>query len=94
MQIKIQKRIECIVTGKVQMVSFRDYAVKKAKSLKLTGTVENQRDRSVVVIAEGETKNLETFIGFLEKGPTFADVRDVQVEWLPRKGEFSEFIIL
>ena len=60
----MKKRLECRITGRVQLVMFRDFTQRKASSLGLFGTVENKKDGSVVVVAEGEESKLEQLLLF------------------------------
>lgn len=89
----MNKRLEAIVTGYVQGVSYRYFARKKARQLVLTGWVANHPDGSVRVVAEGSQKKLGEFSNFLLKGPPDARVDHVQADWLDATGEFSEFSI-
>ena len=43
----MQERLEVIVSGRVQMVMFRDFVQRKASSLKLVGEVQNLPDGTV-----------------------------------------------
>lgn len=90
----MQKRVECRVTGRVQMVLYRDFTRRQARSLGLVGFVKNNPDGSVTVIAEGEEEKLRTFIEYLKKGPLFARVNNVRVERKEATGEFSQFEIV
>ena len=57
-----QKRIELVITGKVQGVGYR-YSVKlKADSLGIRGYVMNQHDGSVFATAQGEISELNNFV--------------------------------
>ncbi len=76
------------------MVMFRDFASRKARSLNITGSVENLEDRNVRVIAEGEEENLNRFIEHLNRGPFAARVARVDVDWGKSTGEFSGFNII
>lgn len=67
------------VRGKVQGVFFRAQTLSKAKELKLVGTVENKRDSSVQIIAEGEQENLQCLIDWCQRGPLLAEVAEVEV---------------
>ncbi|HET8574907.1 MAG TPA: acylphosphatase [Candidatus Paceibacterota bacterium] len=89
-----KKRIQCRITGRVQMVMFRDFTCRKARKLRLTGTVQNERDGSVRVVAEGEEDQLQKLIGLLHRGSVLSRVDDVEVEWLPATGEFLHFRIV
>lgn len=89
----MDKRLEAVVTGYVQGVSFRYYTRKEAQRLGLTGWVANRPDGSVRVVAEGPQKNLGAFCDYLFKGSPHAHVDHVEADWLDAKGEFSEFSI-
>ena len=75
------------------MVMFRDFAARKAKSLGVIGWVRNEEDGSVHVVAEGEEAALGELLSHLNKGPLFAKVKEVKVEWKDATGEFSNFKI-
>lgn len=87
------KRIEAIVYGLVQGVSFRYYTRREARRLGLTGWVANRIDGTVKVVADGPEINLQQMIGFLQKGPPAARVDEVQVVWQEASTEFNEFSI-
>ena len=88
------ERLEATVTGKVQMVMFRDFTQRKAKRLGVVGEVMNLHDGSVLVIAEGERINLEKLLHKLYKGPILARVDTVEVAWLPATGGFNTFTLI
>ncbi len=76
------------------MVMYRDFAMRKARSLSLFGSVQNMEDGSVLVVAEGEEKQLEVFIEKLHQGPILAHVEKVDCVWRESKNEYSNFTIL
>lgn len=81
--------IECWrihVTGRVQGVSFRAYAKREALRLGLTGTVSNQPDGSVEIIAEGDKPALSAFRAWCEVGSPHAKVSAVEVTPAPVSG--------
>ena len=90
----MNERIEAIVSGRVHMVMYRDFATRKARRLGLVGWVRNLSDGTVHVVAEGPRKNLDTYIKKLERGSFLADVENVSVAWHPATGEFSEFTLI
>jgi len=90
----MHERLEAIVSGRVQMVMYRDFAQRKARGLKLVGDVLNLSDGTVRVRAEGKRESLETYLAKLHKGPLLARVESVASEWKPATGECSEFTIL
>jgi acylphosphatase len=80
-----------VVSGLVQGVGYRFFALRQGDAFELTGRVRNLSDGTVEVEAEGEMENLERFISRLREGPRAARVNDVQVEWKEFKGQFSSF---
>jgi acylphosphatase len=87
------ERLEAIVSGRVQLVMYRDFATRKARSLGLVGEVQNLPDGTVRVAAEGERKNLEAYVLKLWKGSLLSRVENVAVTYLPAKGEYTYFDI-
>jgi acylphosphatase len=53
------RKLTAIVSGKVQRVGSRARIVDMANALGLKGMVENQKDGSVKIIAEGYDEKLE-----------------------------------
>ena len=88
------KRLECNITGRVQMVMFRDFAMRKSRYLGLVGTVRNIKDGSVEVIVEGEEEKLKQLLIFLNKGPLLSKVDNVENSWGETTDEFSKFDII
>lgn len=89
-----RKRIECKITGRVQMVMYRDFAQRKARRLGLVGTVQNLPDGSVTLVAEGAEEALKKYIALLHKGSIFAKVDGVETKWTEAVGEFCDFRIV
>jgi acylphosphatase len=85
------KRLHAIVYGLVQGIYFRRNARELALKLGLTGTVENLRDGSVEVIAEGEENKLKELLAWLHKGPVGARVDKVSSEFLTAIGVYKSF---
>jgi len=88
------KRLECLIFGRVQLVMFRDFAQRKARSLGLVGTVKNLPGGSVLAIAEGEEEKLNQWLEHLKKGPIIAEVERVETKWPEATGEFKDFKII
>jgi len=85
--------VHAIVSGYVQGVNFRYYAVKEAQKLGLKGFVRNLSDGSVEVIAQGKKQELERLIEWLQNGPSSAEVSKVELEWREKGKEFKGFSI-
>ncbi|HWO94469.1 MAG TPA: acylphosphatase [Dehalococcoidia bacterium] len=74
------RAIRATVRGRVQGVGFRDFVLRRARTLKLRGWVRNGDDgRSVEVWAEGDEDALQTFRADLARGPALARVDEVEV---------------
>jgi acylphosphatase len=89
----MQERLHAIVSGRVQMVMYRDFTYRNAKKLSLRGQVRNLPNGTVEVVAEGSRSDLEKLVEKLKEGPLFAHVTDVAVSWLPITGAFQTFRI-
>ena len=90
----MQKRLECKIFGRVQMVMFRDFVQRKARARALVGTVKNNPDGSVAVIAQGEEAKLQELLSLLHQGSVFSRVDRVEERWVEPLGEFKSFDIL
>ena len=88
------KEIECVITGRVQLVMYRDFACRKARGLGVNGTVENLLDGSVRVIAQGTEERLALFLEKLKKGPLLARVEHVNVIWRHPTQKFRNFSMI
>lgn len=75
------KQARVFVSGRVQGVFFRAEAKNMADSLGLTGWVRNLPDGRVEAVFEGEEDKIKEAIRWCHKGPAFARVDDVRVEW-------------
>jgi acylphosphatase len=65
------------VSGRVQGVGFRWWTSRAARRLGLTGSVRNEPDGSVVVVAWGEMERLAELEHKLRAGPPGARVENV-----------------
>ena len=94
LRTKNMKRVHLIVSGRVQGVCYRMYAVDEARRLGVTGWVRNLLDRTVEVVAEGEKQALGEFLDWCRNGPQFASVTGVKAEYSEATGEFESFEIV
>jgi acylphosphatase len=76
----VSRAVRVRVTGRVQGVSFRWYAVREARRLGLTGWVRNEPDGSVAAHLEGPDDAVEQMVGWCRHGPPAAVVDRVEVE--------------
>jgi len=62
------------ITGKVQNVGFRYFAVKEAQNEGVRGFVRNEPDGSVYVEVEGEEEAVNRFLMSMNQGPSWGRV--------------------
>ncbi len=88
-----EARIHLHISGRVQGVSYRSFAVREARSLGLTGWVRNLPDRRVELVAEGEEASLDELVSRCYEGPPLAIVRGIDVRREPPTGDLDSFRI-
>ena len=81
------KRAHVTVRGTVQGVFFRAEARDRARSLGLGGWVRNTPEGSVEAVFEGEDERVDSMVGWCRRGPSGAQVEDVEVSWDEPQGE-------
>lgn len=62
------------IEGRVQGVGYRDWAVREAQRLGLSGWVRNRRDGSVELLAAGDRGALDELVRACRSGPPLARV--------------------
>jgi acylphosphatase len=85
-----------LVSGRVQQVGYRDYIVRTAKALGLTGWVRNLSDGRVEIVAAGDDAALQRLLEQSRGGPPLARVADIDVlpaEERPVKGFTKRFTV-
>ena len=80
------------VTGRVQNVGFRYFAVKEAEKTGVKGFVRNEPDGSVYIEAEGEEEALDNYYLRIKKGPLWGRVDHVALIEQPLRG-YEKFIV-
>lgn len=86
--------VHCIVSGKVQMVGYRDFVSRAAKDLGLTGYVKNKDDETVEVLAQGAPDDLKRLVEELHTGSVLAQVSSVAADWRTPKKVYEDFSVL
>lgn len=89
----MHKRVRLVVSGRVQGVCFRMCARDVAESLGLVGWVRNRSDGTVELVAEGEECALSALLEWCRRGPSRAEVSDVEVVYSEPHNEFHAFRI-
>lgn len=74
------------IHGFVQGVGFRSFVYHRALSLGIKGYVENEPDRSVTVVAEGDSESMRLFEEQILSGPVFSRVESVNTQETPFGG--------
>jgi len=86
-------RAHVLVSGRVQGVYYRSYAVDEARMLGITGWVRNIRGNRVEAVLEGDSESVEKMIAWCWEGSPSSRVSDVEVTWEEPTGEFSDFSV-
>ncbi|HZU88370.1 MAG TPA: acylphosphatase [Stellaceae bacterium] len=73
------KTVRLSITGKVQMVGYRAWALETATDLGLRGWVRNRRDGSVEALLSGPEDAVEAMIRACRRGPPAARVAAVDI---------------
>jgi acylphosphatase len=88
------RRLEAVVSGRVQGVGFREFVRREAVARALTGYVRNSDDgRNVEVVAEGDAASLEDLERVLHEGPRFSRVERVETSYSEAGGGFARFSV-
>ena len=69
-----------IITGRVQGVGYRDWALTTGRRLGLAGWVRNRRDGSVEIFIVGDDSAVGEMIAACRRGPAMARVDAVDFE--------------
>jgi acylphosphatase len=88
------KRLQAVVSGRVQGVGFREFVRHEAATRGITGYVRNSDDgRNVEVTAEGDEAAIDALVQRLHEGPRFARVDRVDVTFSDAGGGFAKFSV-
>jgi acylphosphatase len=79
------------IFGRVQGVYFRKSTQEQAKERHITGWVRNRKDGTVEVLAQGQEETLLSFLKWCKKGPRFAKVERIEINWIEHEDTFSGF---
>ena len=76
------------------MVMYRDFAQRKARGLGIVGTVQNLRDGTVEVSAQGTPEALDKYLEKLKRGSLLSRVDRIDIEWQNVTLSRDDFVIL
>lgn len=86
-------RAHAVITGRVQGIFFRMETKRAADRAGVLGWVRNKINGNVEALFEGDEGSVKSMLEWCRKGPQFACVKGVDVEFEDYKGEFKEFEI-
>ena len=86
--------LHAILKGKVQGVGFRWTIVDHAEKFNLTGTVQNLKDGSVEIFAQGTQEALEEFVDAVQGDTGHAEIDSFQSEYKNTENTYQGFRIL
>ena len=81
------KCVHIRIYGQVQHKGFRFMTMQIAYQRGIRGFIQNKKDSSLYIVAEGEEDQLDGFITWCKKGPNWAKVESTIVE----DGEIENF---
>ncbi|MFC1809683.1 acylphosphatase [Candidatus Omnitrophota bacterium] len=87
----LNKRICVKFEGRVQGVGFRYTVISLSSSYEVTGYVLNDYDGSVELVAEGDEKKLNKFLGAILNSGLRRYIVSHDVNWFEAKNEFKGF---
>ena len=88
------EEFRAIVSGRVQMVMYRDFATRKARKVGVHGFVQNLADGTVEVVAQGNKESLEKYREYLNTGSILSHVENVALEWRTPHTIFDSFTLV
>lgn len=93
------KQAHVYISGFVQGVGFRAYVRSKARKMNVFGWIRNLSDDRVEGVFQPSAgsgqegmENVHKLIKICRKGPFFAQVTDVVIDWEDAKESYTEFI--
>jgi len=69
-----------VISGNVQGVGFRASMRRRARNNDVTGWVKNLENGNVEAVLEGEEDDVAKVMDWARKGPSIANVRDIELE--------------
>lgn len=85
------KRVLYLITGDVQGVGYRRFALRKAVEFKVLGWTRNLEDGRVEVMAQGEEEILNNFLTELRQGPPAAKIHNIEIRNFPGPIRYTSF---
>jgi acylphosphatase len=90
----IAMQAHLFISGVVQGVGFRQFVKSNARSLGITGWVQNTEDGGVEIVLQGEKKVIEQMIAICKKGPMLSEIKQIGCEWEVVKEPCTDFVAI
>ena len=87
-------RVHVVIEGRVQGVFFRASTRDEARARGLKGWVRNLPDGRVEALFEGDRQIVESMVAWCRKGPPYADVDNVEINWETYRGDLADFRVV
>ncbi|MCL4500338.1 MAG: acylphosphatase [Deltaproteobacteria bacterium] len=87
-------RVRVLIEGRVQGVFFRASTRDEARARGLAGWVRNLIDGRVEAVFEGDRRMVENMLAWCRKGPSYAYVDNVEIDWQPYQGDLVDFRVI
>jgi acylphosphatase len=87
------KTYNVLISGRVQGVGFRYFAVSVAEKHEVMGFVRNVPGGKVEIVCQGEEDELKSFMEEVKKGPSFSVITNTAVEEVPEYKKYNSFEI-
>ena len=86
------KAIEITVKGLVQGIGYRYFVREKAKQAGINGYVMNLTDGNVLIIAQGDDRDLNDFIEGIKTEHSYAEINEIDIKEA-KEEDFEDFQI-
>ena len=87
-------RVHVLIEGRVQGVFFRASTRDEARARGLAGWVRNLADGRVEALFEGDKPVVENMLAWCRKGPPYAYVDQIDIDWQPYQGDQVDFRVV
>lgn len=85
------KQAHVYISGFVQGVGYRAYVRSKARKIGIKGWVRNLSDGRVEAVFQGDKEVIEDILALCNRGPFFAKVTDIVIDWEDARENYSDF---
>lgn len=87
------KRVELVIRGDVQGVSYRYFARDIAKKMGVKGWIRNESEGSITAVIEGDDERVDNFVNWCRQGSPMSTVEGVDLTDSKYSGLFKDFEI-